>query len=70
LIYLAASLVAGGWFLRAAVLFAMQPTDLRAKHALRASLLHLPLVLGAWLIDPLVQPRPKPTNNHIMEVHP
>ncbi len=70
LTYLIASLVAGTWFLRAAILFAMQPTDMRARHALRASLLHLPLVLGAWLIDPLIQSKPKPTTIHIMEEHP
>lgn len=70
LTYLIASLVAGLWFLRAAVLFACEPSDLRARYALRASLLHLPLVLGAWLLDPLVHARPKPTIIHIMEEHP
>lgn len=59
IVFLAATLLAGGLFLRAAVRFALQPTDLMARHALRASLLHLPLVLGAWLGDPLVQPRPR-----------
>ena len=58
IVFLAASLLAGGLFLRAAIRFALQPTDLLARHALRASLLHLPLVLGAWLSDPLVRARP------------
>lgn len=59
IVFLVASLLAGGLFLRAAIRFAFQPTDLLARQALRASLLHLPLVLGAWLSDPLVHARPR-----------
>lgn len=58
ILFLAASLLAGGLFLRSAIRFARQPTDQMARMALRASLLHLPLVLGAWLADPLVHKRP------------
>ncbi|MFM7112452.1 MAG: protoheme IX farnesyltransferase [Planctomycetota bacterium] len=57
-LFLGASLLAGGIFLRSAIRFAFQPTDQRARFALRASLLHLPLVLGAWLLDPLLRVRP------------
>jgi protoheme IX farnesyltransferase len=57
-LFLGASLLAGGIFLRSAIRFAFQPTDQRARFALRASLLHLPLVLGAWLLDPLLRARP------------
>ena len=51
LVYLVGSMLSGLMFLAAAIGFLKNPTILKAKKALRASLLHWPLVLAFLLLD-------------------
>lgn len=49
--YFWVALIAGLGFLAAGIAFARSPDDIRARRLLRASLLYLPLVLGAFALD-------------------
>jgi protoheme IX farnesyltransferase len=53
LLYAVAAVALGAWFLRPCARFWACPSDARAREALRASLVYLPLVLAALAVDRL-----------------
>jgi len=52
-LYFAGALLLGAWFVRRAILFALERTALAARQLLRASLLYLPAILALMFFDRL-----------------